>query len=109
MCPKRTRLLRYINKQHDELGTEPVFNRTVNSLLLANDDTVEQSMHSVVTDETNEDLCHHVPIVVIDSTKAFADLFRKPVVVLIMRNQHGDIRGDFDLANISVSIGTSCK
>lgn len=76
MCPERTRLLRYINKQHDELCTEPVFNRTVNSLLLGNDDTVEQSTNSVVAGEKTEDLCHHVSIVVIDSTKTLADVFR---------------------------------
>lgn len=85
--------LRHIKKQHDELGTEFVFNRTVSSLLLTNDGIVEHSTNSVVADGKTEDLRHHVPIVVIDSAKALADLFRKPVVVLIVRNQHGDIHG----------------
>lgn len=89
--------LRHTNKQRDELGTETVFNRTVSFLLLAND--------TVVADGNTEDLCGHVPIVVIDSTKALAHLFRKPAIVLIVRNQHGDIHGDFDLANISAAIG----
>ncbi|CAM9196356.1 unnamed protein product [Laminaria digitata] len=97
--------LRHIKKEHDELGTEFVFNRTVSSLLLANDGIVEQSTNSVVADGKTEDLRHHVPIVVSYSTKALADLFRKPVVVLIVHNQHDDIHGDFDLANISAAIG----